>query len=314
VFSTAVLAVLIVVNLLLLFLLLRPEQVLTAWPEDQDPSDGASPTAPPISLSDDQTVAATPSASTDRTRSHRPTEGVPVERLLLATSSDTAWRATVGDCNTPGEIERSTNGGATWKRIVRTGPAPIVMLGLEPGGNIFTIGGTRESCSVRYMAYSGDGTVAASTTSAINAWFPSPNDRDEINGPRGTKATPCNAHAIGLAPFDLTRALVVCDGGEVISTRNSGNTWRQVARIPNTLAVAAGSGRYWAAGVRENCHGVAVQSLTEKNGSLTRGQAHCAPGLDVTSGQVAIAVSGGTIWLWSGARVAISTDDGETWK
>ena len=32
------------------------------------------------------------------------------------------------------------------------------------------------------------------------------------------------------------------------------------------------------------------------------------------AGQVAIDVTGGTIWLWSGNRVAVSIDDGQTWK
>jgi hypothetical protein len=164
------------------------------------------------------------------------------------------------------------------------------------------------------VAYANDGTVTASATTAVNVWFPSPNDRDEINGPGGTLATPCDGHVIGLAPFNLTRAEVVCDNGDVITTRNSGKTWRQIARIPKTLAVAAGSGRYWVAGVREVCDGLAVQSLAEKNGSLTRGPTRCAPGFTVADGQVAIDVKDGTMWLWSGNRVAISTDDGKTWK
>ena len=42
---TAVLAVLIVVNVVLLFLLFRPDRVLTARPSHQDPGDGGSPTA-----------------------------------------------------------------------------------------------------------------------------------------------------------------------------------------------------------------------------------------------------------------------------
>jgi hypothetical protein len=145
-------------------------------------------------------------------------------------------------------------------------------------------------------------------------WFPSPSDRDEINGPSGTRATPCNGHVIALAPFNLTRALVVCDNGDAINTHDSGKTWRRAARIPNTLAVAAGSGQYWVAGVREDCEGVAVQSLTDKNGSLTRGRTRCAPGLNVAGGQVAMDVADGTIWLWSGNRTALSTDDGDTWK
>jgi hypothetical protein len=317
----AVLAVLIAVNAVLLFLLFRPDRVLTAQPGDQDSVDGGSPTATlspattsSPSASGHLTTSVNPSASTDATPSTRPVKPAPVERLLIATSSKTAWRATVGDCDTPGEIERTTNGGARWKRIVRTSPAPIVQLGAEPSGNVFAIGGTRQSCSYRYVSYTNDGTVTASTTRPVDVWFPTPKDRDEINGPGDTKATPCNGHVVGLAPLDLSQALVVCDSGAVMSTHTSGRTWRHVGRIPNTLAIAAESGRYWVAGAHEGCGGVTVQPLAEESGNLTRGVAHCAPGLDVASGQVAMDVTRGTIWLWSGNRVAVSVDDGQTWK
>jgi hypothetical protein len=119
---------------------------------------------------------------------------------------------------------------------------------------------------------------------------------------------------LGLAPLDLSRALAVCDNGDAMSTRNSGRTWQQVGRIPNTLAIAAESGRYWVAGADDGCGGITVQPLAEETGSLTRGRAHCAPGLDVAGGQVAIDVTGGTIWLWSRNRVVISIDEGQTWK
>ena len=139
----AVLAVLIAVNVVLLFLLFRPDRALTAQPQDQDPATVVrqrqqSPASP---TSSGQHCRADPTPST------RPVEPAPADRLLLAVSSKTAWRATVGDCDTPGKVERSTNGGASWKRIVRSGPAPIVRLGAAPGGNVFTIGGTRQSCS-----------------------------------------------------------------------------------------------------------------------------------------------------------------------
>jgi hypothetical protein len=164
------------------------------------------------------------------------------------------------------------------------------------------------------VAYAGGGTVTTSASPA-NVWFPTPENRDEINGPGGTKDTPCDGHAIGLASLDLSRALVMCDDGNAMSSGNSGKTWRQAARIPDALAITAGSGRYWAAGVREDCDGVTVQSLTERSGSLTRGQARCAAGLDVAAGQVAFDVTvDGTIWLWSGSRVVVSRDDGQTWK
>jgi hypothetical protein len=300
-----VLAVLIAVNVVLLFLLFRPDRALTARPSHQDAGDGGSPTA---------TSSPAPDASTNPTSSTRRIEPVPVKRLLLAISSKTAWRATVGDCNTPGIIERSTNGGASWKRVVRTGPTPIVRLGAEPSGDLFTIGGTRRNCSVRYVAYADDGTVTTSA-SPTGVWFLTPEDVDEINAPGGTKVTPCNGHAIGLASVNLSRALVICDDGTAMSTGSSGKTWRQVARIPDALAVTAGSGRYWVAAAHEDCDGVTVQPLTEESGSLTRGRTRCAAGLDVAAGQVAFDVTGeGAIWLWSGSRVVVSRDDGQTWK
>jgi hypothetical protein len=299
--------VLIAVNVVLLVLLFRPDRVLTAQPSDQGPVDRGLPTA--IS----SPSASSPSAS-NPTPSTRPVEPAPVKRLLVATSSKTAWRATAGDCDNPGEIEQSTDGGVSWKRIVRTGLAPIVQLGAEPSGNVFAIGGTRQSCKPLYMAYANDGTVTTTIDNAIDVWFPTPTDRDEINGPGGTRTTPCKGHVIGLAPVKSSRALVVCANGVAVSTRDSGKTWRQLGRIPKARAATAGNGRYWVARADEACAGVTVQSLAEARGSLTRGRTRCAPGLDVDGGQVAIDVTGDTIWLWSGNKIAISTDHGETWK
>ena len=131
-----VLAVLIVVNLGLLYLLFRPDLALTAEPADQDRGEGAlpaptsSPTVMPSpSAPAEQTTSPSPSASKDPTSSTRPIKPAPAQRLLFAATSKTAWRATVGDCNTPGQVERSTDGGASWKPIDRAGLAPIVRLG-----------------------------------------------------------------------------------------------------------------------------------------------------------------------------------------
>jgi hypothetical protein len=153
-----------------------------------------------------------------------------------------------GDCTTPSEIERSTNGGASWKRIVATGSAPIVRLGTEPSG-LFTIGGTGRSCSVRYVAYASDGAVTASTTSPPNVWFPTPKDRDEINGPSGAQANPCKRHVIGFAPLKPSQALTVCDDGAARSTHNSIDSCRHKKSPTRRFVTGATSSACFSAAV-----------------------------------------------------------------
>jgi hypothetical protein len=74
--------------------------------------------------------------------------------------------------------------------------------------------------------YADGGAVTVSTSTPPNGWFSTPKDRDEINGPGETKATPCDRHVVGFAPLNPSRALVVCDNGATMSTRNSNETWR----------------------------------------------------------------------------------------
>jgi hypothetical protein len=316
VLSIAVLAALIVINVVLLFLLLRPNLARTAWPADQGTwaaATSSATTTPAPSASTDES-SASPSAFKDPTTSTGPIQPAPAERLVHAVSSTTAWRATIGDCDTPGKVERSTNGGASWERIVRTGPAPIVRLGAEPNGGIFTIGGAGRSCKARYAAYANDGTVTASINKPVDVWFPTPKDRDEINEPRGTKATPCDGHVVGLASLDLSRALVVCDDGAAMSTLDSGKTWRQVAQIPNSLAIAAAGGRYWVAGTTVDCDGITVRALAVKASNASVSAGDCAPLDDVRAGQVALDVSDRAIWVWAGSKIAVTTDGGRTWE
>jgi hypothetical protein len=318
VLSMAVLTVLIAVNLLLLFLLFRPHGTVTAQPADEGRGDDATPTLTPAtgqrpSTSTEQSASAIDTNPKDSTGSTRQIEAAPAGRLLFAVSSKEAWRATVGDCDTPGKIERSSDGGASWERLVRTGSGPIVRLGQEQGGKIFTVSGTGPSCKVPYVAYLDGDRVTDSANDPIGVWYPTPNDRDEVNGPEGTKTRPCEQHAVGLAALDLYQALIVCSDGAVKSTPDSGKTWRELRRFPNTLAVTTGDGRYWLAGIDNNCNGIAVRSLRVKGGKSSSASKGCISVHDATTGEIAIDVSGNAIWVWAGSQVQISTDEGRTW-
>ena len=305
----AVLAVLIAVNVVLLFLLFRPDRALTAQPRTR-----------PQELQVDR--------GSPYRRQRLP---VPAPRQIRRPRPDQSSRLLSNGCSSP-RLPRRLGG-----RLLATATPPA----RSSGRLTVALAGNESFEPVRLRSCSSAPSQAAiSSPLAVrvraaqsatwrmpmtaqlqprlrpaNVWFPTPEDRDEINGPGGTKATPCNGHVIGLASLNLSRALVVCDDGAAMSSGNSGKTWRQVARIPDALAVTAGSGRYWVAAAHEGCDGVTVQSLTEKSGSLTRGGTRCAAGLEVAAGQVAFDVTGdGTIWLWSGSRVVVSRDDGQTWK
>ena len=310
-----VLVCLILANVALVVLLFRPDPSLNAQPAVTASSASSTASvneAPSPSSSISQSGSPEPSVSRKSTPSASSVEPSPPQRLLFAMSENTAWRATVGDCDKPGTLERSTDGGTSWKRVVRTGLAPIVRLG-QTGSDLYTVGGVGRHCSSRYVAYADGGNVTASTNSPVDVWFPTPADRDEVNGPGDTKSRPCNDHIIGLASLNLSRALVVCRNGSTMSTANSGKTWRQVMRVPGTLAVASGDGRYWLAGVTAECEGITVRSLNVKGSQASQGANRCVPVTEVNPGQVALDVSGNAIWVWTGSQVQVSRDRGRSW-
>ena len=309
------LALLLGVNAYLIALLLRPEPEISAEPAAQS-TQAITPTATPSASPTDPDPSPSPRSPSPSTKSSpSPTADViPSKRLLFAASDREAWRATVGDCETSGTVERSTDGGKTWRRAVNSGLAPIVRLGLDGAGNVYTIGGEGDACSTRYTEYSADGEVVASTDNPINLWFSRPKDRDQVYGPGSNEATPCDgSHVVGVSSLTVSEALVICTDGSAMVTSDSGESWEEADQLPGTMAVGSGGGRYWIAGIAAKCDGISVRSLASSKGELTPGPSRCAPASKVTAGRVAIDVSDKTIWVWAGQKVRTSTDGGETW-
>jgi hypothetical protein len=280
-----VLVILVIVNAALIALLWPQRQVTVEPPGQLPPS--------PVESTDQKVMAST--------------------RLLVATSSKEAWRASVGECQKPGRVEHSDDGGRSWRQVVKPPLGPIVRLEVESSGNLYTIGGDDKDCSIRYISYSADGVVQ--TDKPRVAWSRDPNDPDQIQGPESAKATPCkDQRVVGLASLSTSEALVICTGGSVMVTPNSGKSWKKADQLVGTMAVGAGGGLYWVAGAGKNCDGISVRSLTFTEGELSRGRSGCAADLPVTPGGIAIGASGKAIWLWDGSEVRVSTDLGKTWQ
>jgi hypothetical protein len=108
------LGLLVAVNAYLITLLLLPDEQFLAEPASQN-TDQANPSgATPEASQRTATGAPTPLASEQA-------DVVPAKRLIVATSPLEAWRATVGDCETAGTLEQSTDGGDTWNPVVEPG-------------------------------------------------------------------------------------------------------------------------------------------------------------------------------------------------
>jgi hypothetical protein len=317
VLPVVILAILVAVNAYLIALLLRPEPEIAAEPVA--PSTAATtPTATPSASSPDAEQSPAPTSSSptpdSSPSSKAEPEGIPTKRLIAAASAREAWRATVGNCKTSGTVERSTDGGKTWKRALESDLAPITRLAFDGAGNIYTVGGTDQDCSAQYTAYSGNGDVADSTYTLMDVWFPRPKDPDQVYGPGSNKAAPCEkGHVVGLSSISTSEALVICTDGAAMVSSDSGKSWAEAAKVPGTLAVGYGGDRYWIAGTAASCDGISVRSLQSSDGELSRGPSHCVPASKVSPGRVAIDFSEDTIWLWAGTKVKTSSDSGRTW-
>ena len=309
----AVLAILVAVNAALIaLLLLRSHSQVTAEPANFG---STLPTQPPASgPARVQSPSLTPTPS--------PTSTPPTEvkvalstRLLVATSVTQAWRATVGDCQNRGRIERSVDGGKSWRQATKTTLGPIVRLGVEPNGNLYAVGGAGKDCSIRYISYSTTGQIAAQTAKPRGIWFRNPKNPDEIHGPGSARATPCKGqHVVGLASLSTTEAFLVCMDGSVMVSSNSGKSWKKADEVAGTMAVGAGAGRFWVAGRGTNCDGIAVRSFALAAGKLSRAGSRCTADLPLTPGRIAIDGSDDAIWLLADNKVQVSTDRGRTWK
>jgi hypothetical protein len=306
----AVLAFLVAANVSLLAMLFRQPDNFNAAPALPS-SVTSSPSTSVPTPSNSPSPTATPPPSTS---SKRRVDIVPAKRLMFAVSAREAWRATVGNCNSAGRLEKSTDGGRTWTSAIRTDLAPIVRLGIEASGDLFAVGGTGKNCSPRYVAYSASGVVLAQTPSPRNLWFLNPADHDQVYGPLGNRSTPCRRqHTVGLATINASQALLVCTDGSAMTTTDSGKSWTNAGQLAGTTAVGSGGGRFWVAGRAPSCNGISVQRLSVRGDKLLPDSSRCAPGLKITPGRVALDVSGTAIWLWVGKKVQISTDAGRTW-
>lgn len=193
------------------------------------PSGQREPSTP--SSSGTETPSSQPSASSESTESPGPGfEMVSSTRLLTMSSDTQGWRATVGNCETPGLVEATDDGGKTWQGVADVDLAPVSRIQAVEQDTVFVIGGDPNSCDAKYLiSYTSGAEWEARSQPLQGSWYRAPRNHNEVRASTGNRSTPCGGEIIDLAAIDDQNAAVLCTGGSVRSSKDAGNTGKRSA-------------------------------------------------------------------------------------
>lgn len=304
VWIAVIVVVLVVVDVLLVTLALErtaPTSNGTTGPVptfSSTPRPSVSGTATPSASAEPRPSASTTADAAGTDTSDR--------RLLSAVDGVEAWRASSGACGgADGELEHTTDRGATWKRV-DLGAGPGAVLALRADSDAVSIAvGVGDDCQPTVRTSTDDGRTWK-TGGDAGAGI----GRDGLILESGTVDPPCD-DPIEVYQGDFTTAVVCSDE---VQWRAGTGAWvgvpldgvRSLADDGDTYLVA----RRGATG----CAGVEIRSVpaVDVTPEVATGFVGCAADAD-PDGELVLAQTGAGTWLWSGDEVMVSKDSGATW-
>lgn len=259
------------------------------WPTA--PVSASRPTAPATSMAASASPSSSPSPTPRATA--LPT---PVTRVLVAVDGRTAWLATTGTCEDPGQLQVTTDAGATW--TASDAPAAVTRIRTSGRAEGFVVGGSGEDCTMRLFTTGDAGGQWGDPESASATWARVPGDVRRVIRPGAGPVTPCGRSAVlDLSSIGRDVASVLCADGRARTTEDGGETWPETFRVEGALAFAVlADGRGAIASATDECAGTSVAALEEG----VPGEPVCVEGAEATPGSVAISVSEQAVWLVAG--------------
>ncbi|MEE6283183.1 hypothetical protein [Georgenia sp. MJ170] len=305
-------AALIVLNIVLITLLLTrpgvPAGTSTAAPSS--PS-SARPSEPATDPADDGTAERPEKVGSALPAPAEPEQlrAEPAERILVAATEQVAWRATVGQCEDPGTLEHTVDGGQTWRELPNE-LAPLSRIRVLGAATIFAIGGGVD-CEPVYLSSSTAG-VSWSTNNQFltGSWYLDPADRSRMGAPVGTIDAPCEA--VELVGTDASSAGVLCTDGSLNVTADGGATWQETTPELDAVTVGASDEGYVLVGSHEVCEEGVALAFTDLTGEAP-GEPTCAPAPAEDASELTAAAAGSSVWLWAADEVLVSVDGGLSW-
>lgn len=261
---------------------------------------------------------------------------VPATRLLSAVSATSAWRATTGPCPaTLAAPELSTDSGASWVASDATGPTGVTALQsiTAQSESVAEFVGLDEECAPQFVkTFVGGDNYSSYPVELDGAWYVDPANRAVVHGPNGLASAPCDAVvSLAASSTDADSAAVLCADGRIFGTRDAAASWSAPLTVPGVLTLTAADTGYMAlaagtasaAAVTSDpavCLGLSVIDLNVDPGGDSDDLIPSATGCYLTAeapaelvGNIAVASTDGTLWLWIGDLTIRSTDAGQTW-
>ncbi len=187
----------------------------------------------PSALSHPPTVSESP---TGKPADARPPD---VEPPLVLVDENTAFRGTTGTCLGGSTLERTTDGAATWEPIQP--PANAILQLNAVTSAVVNVVGADETCQTATWISNTAGRVWDGPGVTAGQWFRKPDTDRKLQATFGVVPSPCpdqKEAIVEIDPVSDTDAALLCPGGEVFRTSNSGTDWTPATVVDNAVALA----------------------------------------------------------------------------
>lgn len=297
--ATAALLALVVLDVVLVAAALRPTGSSgVAASSASSAFASIEPTGAPVSPSP------TPSAP--------PAAASPLRTMIVALDTQHAWRVGAGSCSAGGAALATTaDGGKTWvqakasfRRIVRVRPT---------SAKAAFIVGADTSCTAGLMNTADGGGTWVAGGAATGAWLRDPRSSLVVRAPGSATSQPCGKRIVlDLAVVAAGSSRVLCAGGLVRSTADSGSTWTDLGTVVGAVALSVPTPTpaqtYVASLGARGCPGVQIMRVGQQVATA------CIPTpIPAGPGQIALSLIKGGGWLAIGNVTMRSTDGLLTW-
>jgi photosystem II stability/assembly factor-like uncharacterized protein len=245
----------------------------------------------------------------------------PTQPILTLVDDRTAYRGTTGTCEGGATLERTTDGGRTWKSL-DVPVAHLLAVEVVTKTSVQLVGSVGGGDCVPTLWVSGDrGGTWNGPQDAVVGWYADPEEPATVHTLTGSVPSPCPDPAV--APFRLdaespTAATLLCAGGTVLRTTDTGRTWAPATEQPGAVALAWGDADtgWLLDSDSEGCPSLTLLRTVDGGGSWPAGGCVGKAPFDAASGQLpSLAFVGLQVGMAIVDGDVYTTDDaGYTWS